>query len=90
LNAGDVLGQGEFGIVCRGNLKHINPTNGMTILSEVAVKSQLPTMEVEEFKNLLWEVKIMSHVGSHDCIVSFIGASTKSIKKRKVLMIKQM
>jgi len=84
LIAGDVLGPGEFGIVCKGNLKHRNQSNKITSSSEVAVKSQLPTMEVEEFKNLFREVKIMSHVGSHDCIVRFIGASTKSIKKRKV------
>jgi len=80
------LGQGEFGIVYKGNLEHVNQSNRVITSLEVAVKTQLPTMGVEDFKNLLREVKIISHVGSHDCIVSFIGASTQSIKKRKQLI----
>jgi len=47
-------------------------------------------MGVEEFKNLLREVKIMSHVGSHECIVSFTGASTRSIKKRKLIIVNSL
>jgi len=79
--SGEVLGQGQFGIVHKANLKSLNKNDGQIALIEVAVKTQLPNMGVEEFKNLLREIKIMSHVGSHDCVVSFTGACTQNIKK---------
>jgi len=49
---------------------------------EVAIKTHISGVGVEEFKALLSELKIMAHVGSHDHVVSFLGAVTSDIKKR--------
>jgi len=81
--AGGIIGHGEFGVVRKAAMQSLNKQNRAIRFEDVAVKTQLPNMGVEDFKNLLREVKITSHVGSHDCIVCFIGASTQNIKNRK-------
>ena len=72
LDKDQVLGSGEFGVVHRG-----------TFNSEpVAIKTLKSSVEVEEFKAVLSEVKIMAYVGNHESIIKFIGAETSEISKR--------
>jgi len=82
---GEELGRGEFGVVYKAtvNSQEFHPL--LQGIHEVAVKTNLSNMGIEEFKNLLREVKIMAHVGSHPCVLSFIGAFTQHIRKRKDL-----
>jgi len=50
--------------------------------TRIAIKVPKQDLEVEAFKNVLREVKIMAHVGSHENVVGFIGACTQNIRKR--------
>ena len=68
-----VLGSGEFGVVHPG-----------TYNSEpVAIKSFKRSVEIDEFKAVLVELKIMAYLGDHEFIVKFIGAEISEIAKRK-------
>ena len=68
-----VLGSGEFGIVHPG-----------TYNSEpVAIKTLKGSVNIDEFKAVLAEVKIMAYLGDHDFIVKFVGAEISQIAKRK-------
>jgi len=49
---------------------------------QVAIKTHISGVGVDEFKALLSELKIMAHVGFHDHVVNFLGAVTSDIKKR--------
>ena len=72
-----MLGSGEFGVVHRG-VYNSEP---------VALKVLKSSVEVDEFKSVLSEVKIMAYVGDHEFIVKFIGAETSEITKRNLLII---
>ena len=69
LNANDVdrndlLGEGEFAFCFRGKF------NG----TEVAVKMPKSSVQTEDFKNYLKEVKLMACIGQHPNIIGFYGA----------------
>jgi len=49
----------------------------------VAVKIAKASADVELFKSLLSEVKIMMYIGKHENIVGLIGVCTQGIRKRK-------
>lgn len=51
----------------------------------VAVKTVRPNEDVSNFKMLLAEVKIMAYIGSHENIVSLVGAYTRNIRNRELL-----
>ena len=70
---GTVLGSGEFGTVHQGFL------NG----EAVAVKTCKSTVDVEDFKGILAEIKIMEYLGSHENVVQFLGADISMIQERK-------
>ena len=68
-----VLGRGEFGV--------LHP--GIYNCQAVAVKTFKRTVEIEEFKAVLVELKIMAYMGDHDFILKFIGAEISEIAKRR-------
>ena len=48
----------------------------------VAVKAIKGAVNVEEFKAVLAEVKIMAYLGDHENIVKFVGAEVSQIAHR--------
>ena len=68
-----MLGSGEFGIVHPG-IYNSEP---------VAIKALKRCVDVEEFKAILGEIKIMAYLGDHDFIVKFVGTDISEISKRK-------
>ena len=68
-----MLGSGNFGIVYRGFYKS----------NAVAIKTFKRTVEIEEFKAVLAETKIMTYIGQHDHVVKLIGADVSQISDRK-------
>ena len=59
-----VLGTGEFGVVHPGICK----------LEPVAIKVFKRSVEIDEFKAVLAELKIMAYLGSHKHIIRLVGA----------------
>ena len=70
----EVLGSGEFGVVHRGAYKS----------EPVAIKCLKSSVDVDEFKAVLREVKIMAYVGDHEFIVKFVGAEISEISRRNL------
>ena len=68
-----VLGSGEFGTV------HPGFFNG----EAVAVKTFKSTVDIDEFKGILAEIKIMGYLGNHENVVKFVGADISRIDERK-------
>ena len=50
----------------------------------MAVKTFKRSVEIDEFKAVLAEVKIMAYLGDHEHVVKFVGADISEIAKRKV------
>ena len=71
------LGSGEFGVVYPGICKS----------EPVATKMLKRSVDVDEFKAVLSEVKIMAYLGDHEHIVKFVGAETSEITSRKQPLI---
>lgn len=67
------LGSGEFGIVHPGICRS----------EPVAIKLLKRSVDVDEFKAVLAEVKIMAYLGDHEFVVKFIGAEISEIAKSK-------
>ena len=65
----NVLGSGEFGVV------HSGFFNG----EAVAIKKLKQRVDVEEFKAVLAEMKIMSYLGHHENVVKFFGSDVSQI-----------
>ena len=56
----------------------------------VAIKTFKRSVEVDEFKAVLAEVKIMAYLGDHEFIVKFVGAEISEIAKRNCRVFKRM
>jgi serine/threonine protein kinase len=54
---------------------------------DVAAKTNLDTVGVEDFKILLCELKIQAYLGEHPNVLRFLGAVTENIKQREVYMV---
>ena len=67
-----MIGSGEFGVVRPGICKS----------EPVAIKVLKRTVDADEFKAVLAEVKIMAYLGDHEFIVKFVGAEISEIVKR--------
>ena len=67
------LGSGEFGVVHPGICRSV----------PVAIKVLKHSVDVDEFKAVLAEVKIMAYLGDHEFIVNFVGAEISEIAKSK-------
>ncbi|XP_035714998.1 uncharacterized protein LOC118438609 [Folsomia candida] len=93
-NNGTILGAGAFGMVVKG--KRINGNgshdyqNTSNSNTAVAVKMVKPDVEVEHFKALLSEIKIMAYLGDHKHLVKFHCACTESIQSRKVYIVVEL
>ncbi|CAL8075045.1 unnamed protein product [Orchesella dallaii] len=75
-----ILGSGQFGIVRMGSVI----LRGESI--KVAVKTLKSTVEIDEFKSFLFELKIMAYLGQHKNIVSLAAACTEEINDRNILI----
>ena len=67
------LGEGEFAFCYRGKC------NGVT----VAVKMLKNSVQTEDFKNYLKEVKLMAYIGQHPNIIQFYGAVIEKLDQSK-------
>ncbi|CAG7830411.1 unnamed protein product [Allacma fusca] len=83
VNKEAILGSGAYGMVLKGKL-----TQDSGEQMDVAVKTTKPDAAgVAYFKALLLELKIMAYVGSHANIVNLLGAVTKNIRSRELLIV---
>uniref|UniRef100_A0A674DFE9 receptor protein-tyrosine kinase n=1 Tax=Salmo trutta TaxID=8032 RepID=A0A674DFE9_SALTR len=75
LRLGQILGAGAFGKVVEATAYGLGTNDNMT--TRVAVKMLKPSAHSEEREALMSELKILSHLGSHDNIVNLLGACTQ-------------
>ncbi|KAH8269724.1 hypothetical protein KR018_002067, partial [Drosophila ironensis] len=84
LKLGKQLGAGAFGVVLKGEAKGIRKEEPTTT---VAVKMVKRTADNEVVRALVSELKIMVHLGQHLNVVNLLGAVTKNIAKRELMVI---
>jgi serine/threonine protein kinase len=70
-----VLGSGQFSTVFKGKWK--------PYATLVAVKVAKPATEVDFFKEILSEVKIMIYIGKAEHVIRLYGVSTAEIRDSK-------
>ncbi|KPJ01940.1 Vascular endothelial growth factor receptor 1 [Papilio xuthus] len=81
---GKQLGAGAFGVVYKAEARGIINAEETT---EVAVKMVKKTADNMYIKALATELKIMVHLGKHVNIVNLLGACTKNVGKRELIVI---
>uniref|UniRef100_A0A6P4EV92 Vascular endothelial growth factor receptor 1 n=1 Tax=Drosophila rhopaloa TaxID=1041015 RepID=A0A6P4EV92_DRORH len=84
LKLGKQLGAGAFGVVLKGEARNIRKEEPTTT---VAVKMVKRTADNEVVRALVSELKIMVHLGQHLNVVNLLGAVTKNIVKRELMVI---
>nr|XP_016943226.1 vascular endothelial growth factor receptor 1 isoform X4 [Drosophila suzukii] len=84
LTLGKQLGAGAFGVVLKGEAIGILKEEPTTT---VAVKMVKRTADNEVVRALVSELKIMVHMGQHLNVVNLLGAVTKNIAKRELMVI---
>ncbi|KAL5278980.1 KDR family protein [Megaselia abdita] len=84
LKLGKQLGAGAFGVVVEAIAHRIVPGEEHT---KVAVKMVKRTADNEVIMALVSELKIMIHMGKHLNVVNLLGAVTKKIAKREIMII---
>ncbi|KAK9888940.1 hypothetical protein WA026_001159 [Henosepilachna vigintioctopunctata] len=84
LKLGKQLGAGAFGVVCKGQAKGIKPEEEITT---VAVKMVKRNAEDSCMRALVSELKIMAHLGKHLNVLNLLGACTKNVTKKELLVI---
>ncbi|KAJ6641852.1 Vascular endothelial growth factor receptor 1 [Pseudolycoriella hygida] len=84
LKLGKQLGAGAFGVVTKAVATGILPYEEETI---VAVKMLQKTADNLEVRALVTELKIMANLGQHLNVVNLLGAVTKNIERREVMVI---
>uniref|UniRef100_A0A6B2EPK2 Putative vascular endothelial growth factor receptor 1-like isoform x3 n=1 Tax=Phlebotomus kandelakii TaxID=1109342 RepID=A0A6B2EPK2_9DIPT len=84
LKLGKQLGAGAFGVVVKGIAQGILTYEDETT---VAVKMVKKNTDNEVMRALITELKIMVHLGQHLNVVNLLGAVTKNIAKREVMVI---
>ncbi|KAL4714431.1 hypothetical protein ACJJTC_017726 [Scirpophaga incertulas] len=81
---GKQLGAGAFGVVYKAEARGIINAEETT---PVAVKMVKKTADNMYIKALASELKIMVHLGRHINIVNLLGACTKNVGKRELIVI---
>ncbi|XP_059061898.1 vascular endothelial growth factor receptor 1 isoform X2 [Achroia grisella] len=81
---GKQLGAGAFGVVYKADARGIINAEETT---PVAVKMVKKTADNMYIKALASELKIMVHLGKHINIVNLLGACTKNVGKRELIVI---
>nr|XP_033203848.1 vascular endothelial growth factor receptor 1 isoform X1 [Bombus vancouverensis nearcticus] len=84
LKLGKQLGSGAFGVVMKAEAEGICENEPITT---VAVKMVRRTTVPTCVRALASELKIMVHLGKHLNVVNLLGACTKNISKRELLVI---
>lgn len=84
LKLGKQLGAGAFGVVVKANAENIVQHEEETIVAVKMVKKQTDN---EVMKALVSELKILIHLGQHLNVVNLLGAVTKNIAKRELMVI---
>lgn len=84
LKLGKQLGAGAFGVVVKAIAQGIVPYEEETTVAVKMVKKQTDN---EVMKALVSELKIMIHLGTHLNVVNLLGAVTKNIAKRELMVI---
>ncbi|XP_072392187.1 vascular endothelial growth factor receptor 1-like [Diabrotica undecimpunctata] len=84
LKLGKQLGSGAFGVVLKGEAKCIVEGEAVTT---VAVKMVQKNTDNTYLKALASELKIMAHLGKHLNVVNLLGACTKNVNKKELLVI---
>ncbi|KAF5286422.1 hypothetical protein FQR65_LT12603 [Abscondita terminalis] len=84
LKLGKQLGSGAFGVVIKAVATGIVDDEESTT---VAVKMVKRNAEYTYIKALASELKIMVHLGKHLNVVNLLGACTKNVVKRELLVI---
>ena len=51
----------------------------------MAIKTFKRTVDIDEFKAVLAELKMLAYLGDHDFIVRFVGAEISEIAQRKTV-----
>ncbi|XP_058122409.1 vascular endothelial growth factor receptor 1-like [Anopheles ziemanni] len=85
LKFGRRLGQGEFGVVVLAEATNIKDCEPTTTVAVKMIKRN--KQEDTVIKMLISEVKMMVHVGQHLNVVNLLGAVTKNIQKRELMLI---
>ncbi|KAK9883648.1 hypothetical protein WA026_001818 [Henosepilachna vigintioctopunctata] len=86
LKLGKILGSGAFGVVVLGEARDILPHEKVTL---VAVKMVDRNAQQLHIKALVAELKILIYLGKHLNVVNLLGACTKNIAKRELLVIEE-
>ncbi|XP_053673665.1 vascular endothelial growth factor receptor 1 [Anopheles nili] len=84
LKLGKQLGTGAFGVVMKATATRIMVTEDESIVAVKMVKKQ---SDNEVMRALISELKIMVHLGQHLNVVNLLGAVTKNIAKRELMVI---
>ncbi|XP_046803769.1 vascular endothelial growth factor receptor kdr-like [Lucilia cuprina] len=84
LKLGKQLGAGAFGVVLKAHAEGIKPEEKESVVAVKMVKRQANN---EVMRALVSELKIMVHLGQHLNVVNLLGAVTKNIAKRELMVI---
>nr|XP_029709171.1 vascular endothelial growth factor receptor 1 isoform X5 [Aedes albopictus] len=84
LKLGKQLGAGAFGVVMKAVASGIMVNEDETVVAVKMVKKQTDN---EVMRALISELKIMVHLGQHLNVVNLLGAVTKNIAKRELMVI---
>ncbi|KAG5886437.1 hypothetical protein JTB14_035727 [Gonioctena quinquepunctata] len=84
LKLGKQLGSGAFGVVMKGEAKKIVDGEPVTV---VAVKMVRRNAEHAYIKALASELKVMVHLGKNLNVVNLLGACTKNVVNKELLVI---
>ncbi|XP_062547592.1 vascular endothelial growth factor receptor 1-like isoform X3 [Armigeres subalbatus] len=84
LKMGKQLGAGAFGVVMKATATGIMVNEDETVVAVKMVKKQTDN---EVMRALISELKIMVHLGQHLNVVNLLGAVTKNIAKRELMVI---
>ncbi|KAK6637652.1 hypothetical protein RUM44_008074 [Polyplax serrata] len=84
LKLGKQLGSGAFGVVLKAEAYGIVEDEECTTVAVKMVKRQADSAYI---RALASELKILAHLGKHLNVVNLLGACTKNIHKRELLVI---